>query len=101
MNAVLAYFIINQIKIKKMRILFINGSDDYHFLMFEQSKYSVDEIVKLCENSETKQISIDEDETFFDAELLEFGEVDKKFIDFIKSKQDYDDAKHSNWIVID
>jgi hypothetical protein len=84
-----------------MRVLFINGSDYYHFLMFEQSSYSVQDIVTLCENSETKKISIDDEETFFDAELLEFGEVDAKFIEWIKSKQDYDDAKHSNWVVVD
>jgi len=83
-----------------MRILYIDGSSDYHFLMFEQSKYSVDEIVKLCEKSKNNKISIDDENTFFDAELLEFGEVDEKFIDFIKSKQNQEEAKHHNFIVI-
>ena len=84
-----------------MRVLFIDGSDDYHFLMFKQSNYSVSDIVSLCEQSESKKISIDEEGTYFDAELLEFGEVDEKFIEWIKANLDYDDAKHSNFVVVD
>ena len=83
-----------------MKILFIDNAD-YAFSLFEQSDYTSDEIVKLCEQSDTKKISIDEEEVYFDAELLEFKEVDAKFIDFIKSKQDCDASKHSNFIVVE
>ena len=83
-----------------MKILFIDGNADYHFTLFEQSDYSVEYIVKLCEKSESKKISIDEEDVYFDAELMEFGEVDEKFIEFIKNKQDHDYAKHSNFVVV-
>lgn len=87
----------------KTKILYISGDDDYHFLTFEQqSKFTLEQIIQICKTTKDKphRFDIDEDD-YFDAELFEFNEVDKNFIEFIKSKQDYDDSKHHNWIVIE
>lgn len=86
----------------KTKLLFICGDDDYNFITYEtQDEYSLKQIIELCENSESKSYSFDTSEGCFDAELHEFGEVDKGFIEFIRSEQDYDDTKHRNWIIID
>lgn len=31
----------------------------------------------------------------------EFGEVDPKFIKFMRDMQDYDSSKHENWLIIE
>lgn len=84
-----------------MRLLFISGDDDYHFLTFEQQdEFSIEEIVDICEKSKDEEHRFEIEDTHFDAKLYEFGEVDEKFIDFIKSIQDYDDEKHRGWIIL-
>lgn len=78
-----------------MKVIYVyyeNG--DYGALEFEryfQGK-SVDEIIERF---------FDNDEEYdgdFDMELYEFGEVDEKFIEFIRDEiHDYDDSKHRNF----
>jgi hypothetical protein len=102
-NVVTAFLIINKRQKQKiMRVLYISGDDDYHFLTFEQQdEYSIEEIVDICEKSADKEHRFEIEDTHFDAKLYEFGTVDEKFIEFIKSTQDYDDCKHNNWLIID
>jgi transcription elongation factor GreA-like protein len=84
-----------------MRLLFISGDDDYHFLTFEdQDKFSIEQIITKCEKSKNRKARFKIKDEYFDAELHEFGTVDEKFIEFVKSIQDYDDEKHRGWIVI-
>jgi len=85
-----------------MKVLYISGSDDYHYVTFEQQKeFSIDEIVQKCNESEDKTAMIElEDGDYFKAELFEFGDVDAKFLDFLISKKDYEASKHSDWLII-
>lgn len=91
-----------------MKILYVWGDDDYGALMFEQSKYSVEQVAEMCQ--ETDYINIEytegvgefEETTQFNAKVYEFGEVDPEFIKFIKDDiQDYDDSKHHNFYVVE
>lgn len=77
---------------KAIYVYYENG--DYGALEFERyfKGKSVNEIIERF---------FDNDEEYdgdFDMELYEFGEVDEKFIDFIRHKiHDYDDSKHQNF----
>lgn len=91
-----------------MKILYVWGDDDYGALMFEQSKYSVEQVAEMCQ--ETDSISIEytefvgefEETTQFNAKVYEFKEVDPNFVHFIKADiQDYDDGKHKNFYVVE
>lgn len=85
-----------------MKVLLISGDDDFHFLTFEhQGEFSIKEIVTTCANSENKSHTFEVEDGYFDAELFEFGEVDKKFIDFVEQLKDSDDSNHKNWIVVE
>lgn len=82
-----------------MKILEVFG-EDYAALTFEQdlskdtTKYS-----KLCEDNNGNYIDEDNGIEF---ELHWFGEVDPKFIDWVRnSYQDYDDSKHHNFYVVE
>ena len=84
-----------------MRILYIDGDYDYSLSNFEYSECSVEDLVEQCEKSENNRVSMENGDCGFNAELFEFGEVDPKFVEFIQSKQNYDHAKHANFVVID
>ena len=87
-----------------MKVLYVSGGDDYHFLTFEQQDESVkQEVIAKCESEpdKTHSFSIEEDDSYFYAKLIEFGEIDPKFIEFLESIKDHDASKHSNWIVIE
>ena len=76
-----------------MKILLISG-DDYAANTFE-NEMGVEEAKKLIEQGE----KVESDE--FSGEVFEFGEVDEKFIDFIRNEiQDYDMSKHQNFYII-
>ena len=84
-----------------MKILHIYGDDDYHFLAYEQCELSQEEVIEKYESSPDKKCYFEfgEYESFY-AQILEFKEVDPKFVEFVKRMQDYDDTKHENFIVI-
>jgi hypothetical protein len=77
-----------------MKILFVSGDDDFAAVTFE-NEVGLKKAKELL--AEGKPI---EGEGFI-AKVLEFGEVDQKFIDFISDEiQDYDDSKHKNFYVL-
>ena len=44
----------------------------------------------------------EEPDAYFEAKLLEFGDVDPKFIEFVQSQvQDHDQKKDCNFYVVD
>lgn len=66
-----------------MKVLFVTG-DDYAALTAEE--YGIERIIDNLKNE------VDNDK--FDALILEFNEVDSRFIDFIKNRVlDYDQSK--------
>jgi len=74
-----------------MKVLFITG-DDYAAKDFEfrASGVSVKEIIE-------DPLSYDSD-SIYDMDIIEFGEVDPKFVDFIRDRiQDYDLSKSTNF----
>jgi hypothetical protein len=84
-----------------MKILLITG-DDYAACEFE-STYNSKEFVEVNNMSvgQTINIPMEEREDIY-ATLLEFGTVDREFIEFIKEDiQDYDDSKTVNFYVIE
>jgi hypothetical protein len=75
-----------------MKILHVYGFD-YEAITFEQ-EIGVDAL----KGSEDELISkLHELELSFS--IHEFGEVDPKFIEFVKSNQDYDNSKHQTFYV--
>lgn len=79
-----------------MRILYVYGDDDYAATTFE-GDYKFNDIVKKAEENDNE---IEFEEGMY-AKILEFGEVDEKFIEFMKKIQDYDDSKHHNFYIIE
>ena len=83
-----------------MRILHVSGDNDYGALAFEKvygtNKEGLTKAVKKAEEN-LGSFSEETDESQFDVKLHEFGEVDEKFIDFVRGVQDYDDSKHENF----
>jgi hypothetical protein len=81
-----------------MKILHVNGDADYGALTFEQD-YGLE---KAREDVKNGNVPKDESgDEAWEAKVLEFGEVDSKFIDFIKGEiMDYDMSKHENFYVL-
>lgn len=89
-----------------MKILLVTTDGDYGACLFEDTIEDAtwpgiwDE-AKASKNGQlTKELEADGEMTEFQFEAHEFGEVDPKFIDFLRDQQDYDDSKHKNWFVI-
>ena len=84
-----------------VRVLFISGDGDFAAMSVEQD-YGIDKAIQLCEeNGGSYTIDDDEKRVYADLKIIEFGEVDPKFIDFIEDKFiDYDFAKNTNFYVI-
>jgi hypothetical protein len=81
-----------------MRVLLVKGDDDYGALKFED-EMGVEKAKELI--AEGKEIK-SEDEGVFYGEVFEFGEVDPKFVEFIRNKiEDYDTTKHVNFYELD
>lgn len=78
-----------------MKILLIWGDDDYAALNFEE---------EMGIEKAKEKLSCGEDiegENFY-GKVYEFGDVDEKFIDFIKSEiMDYDMSKHKNFYILE
>ena len=78
-----------------MKILLIEGDDDYAAVSFED-EIGLEKAKELIAKGETIK-----GDSFY-GKVLEFGEVDKKFVDFVRDEiQDYDDSKHANFYVIE
>lgn len=82
-----------------MKILWITG-DDFSASAFEEH-HTVEEIAsQLTVGAGTR--SFEKEEYYFEAKLLEFGDVDPKFIEFVHEKvQDHDQKKDCNFYVVD
>lgn len=85
-----------------MKVLYVSGGDDYMALTFEQDHVKDGDYKtwfdKTVENGGNMWIEDD----YIELTAHEFGEVDKKFIDFVRHEiQDYDDSKHSNFYVVE
>lgn len=81
------------------KILYVTG--DEYSAMYIEDGVGVEEAYRQAAESEGKKTFID-DNGYAECEVLEFGEVDFKFIEFIRNNiQDYDVAKHKNFYEID
>ncbi len=77
-----------------MKILHVYGDDDYGALEFENyfKGQSIKSIIEMFIDNE------EEHDGDFYMDLFEFGEVDEKFVSWIKDEFcDYDHLKHSNF----
>lgn len=83
-----------------MQVLYVHSDDDYAALNFEE-KMNVDGAVKQLTDSGKKSILYKDDDCTFTVDLLEFGEIDPKFIQFLQSEiLDYDASKHNNFYIV-
>lgn len=91
-----------------MKLLDVSGPFTHAALEFEQI-CSKDEYPSLWEkarkaedNMITIEKTINEHPTKLHIEAYEFGDVDKKFIEYVKNEiQDYDHSKHHNFFVVE
>ena len=83
-----------------MKILYVYGDDDYHALSYEGSGLTQAEVVRACEENGGSHEFEGDDYQFY-ADVITFGEVDPKFINWVKQFQDYDDSKHRNFYVVE
>ena len=82
-----------------MRVLYITGDGDFTAMIVEE-EYGIDKAVELCESNNGSYI-IDTEDLYAELKIIEFGEVDPKFVDFIQDKFiDYDYSKYSNFYII-
>jgi hypothetical protein len=81
---------------KKTRVLLIDGPDDFSVINFE-SAHGGTPVKDILDNLEKYE---SEDEEWY-LEAFEFdGDIDPKFVKFIKSKiQDYDQSKNTNFFL--
>lgn len=86
-----------------MKVLEVFGDQDYGAMMYEDAvEHDVVVPEELWEkaNKDGHQ-TYEEGEVIFEYIAHEFGEVDEKFIDFIKNEiADYDYLKHHNFYVV-
>lgn len=82
-----------------MKILFVTG--DEYSAMHVSDDIGISNAVKMAEEN-NGTFTIDNDESYAELSILEFGDVDPKFIEFIESKMiDYDNSKHTDFFVIE
>lgn len=83
-----------------MKAILVSSGDDYAALQFEEafSGTPVIEIIENPDNFQSNEDSEDEEEGYWEIEIVEVGNVDPRFLKFIRnSVQDYDDSKHTNF----
>jgi hypothetical protein len=80
-----------------MKILHLQANGDYDAVVFasQNEGKKVSDIIKIIESGET--IQNNEDDYDFELSVVEVGEVDERFLNFIRKNQDYDESKHSNF----
>lgn len=88
-----------------MKIIWVDGDEDYAVLDFENSPLSDQPFSRLFElawNSPDHLYNYDDGERSFSIEALEFGIVDPKFVNFVVDRiSDYDDAKHRDFFIVE
>ena len=91
-----------------MKILWITGDWDYAAQDFEEHCTIPEVAEQLVANGESKEFKKGSDSDLcgflycFEARLLEFGDIDPKFIKFVHRKvMDYDQKKAYNFYVVD
>lgn len=91
-----------------MKVFTVTGSDgsDYGAMMFDDNT-PLDKYASIWEKANKKgrgilkyNVRADGDDQTVDIIAYEFGEVDPKFVDFIRSETDYDHSKHRNFFVV-
>lgn len=89
-----------------IRLLDVGSDSDYGASVFDE-EFKVEDVVQGMEPGDVKTLTIkaEKDIGYPDmeiyVELFEFGEVDDKFIEYIKDRiQDYDDSKHHNFYIL-
>jgi hypothetical protein len=83
-----------------MKILYVYGDDDYGAVNFEDSNYTVEDVVKMVEEEGQDEFETDDGDSFF-AEVLNFKDVDPEFITWVKNTiQDYDDSKNKDFYIV-
>lgn len=86
---------------KGLTIIHVHGSEDYVAMRIED-EFGVEEAYQLAKDGGGRaKIELDDEYDIAYVEVLEFGEVDPKFIDFVQSFIDYDHSKHENFFVVD
>lgn len=81
-----------------MKILWITGEGDFSAMEFEEA-IGEEKAIAMIGNKIDEDVELSEG---IYGRIIEFGEIDKKFISFIRNKvQDYDSAKQQNFYEID
>lgn len=79
----------------KTVFLHVKG-DEYSALNFEQN-FDEDVVYKQMLEEGVTSKTFESDEYYIDVYIIEFGEIDPEFIDFVKYQLiDYDDSKNEN-----
>lgn len=80
-----------------MKILLIDGGNDYAASIFER-KMTVKEAYERLSNGQ----ELDPKNKEFKGTILEFEDVDPKFVEFIKNNfQNFEDIEHENFYIIE
>lgn len=79
-----------------MKIIKITGENDYDALTFE---FNFKPTLEIWNNIQNGIMPVHEDNPI-EAEALEFGDVDPKFLAFVYDMQDYDISKTINFYVV-
>lgn len=84
-----------------MRAILVSSGDDYAALQFEDT-FSGTSVKEILDNPRNYECNIDseDEEGYWEIQIIEIGEVDPLFLNFVRNKiQDYEDSKHTNfWI---
>lgn len=85
------------------RVLYLNGDSDSYFAMDAQDRFTDKDLLELAiQSGGIHYFNYDEDELEGSIELKEFTDIDPDFINFISNNfTDYDESKHSDFIVLD
>lgn len=82
-----------------MKILLINGDDDYAVVKFEDLNISPASVYEIVDQTNTKTWEF-VDGCYAIAIELE-GTVPKAFIEFLQGIKDHDSSKHSDWFIVE
>lgn len=81
-----------------MKIVYVSGQCDFSALEMEESGELKELVLKMVENDITEMESEDESRI----EIREFGEVDMRFVNFVRNNiVDYDLSKMSDFYLLD
>jgi hypothetical protein len=85
----------------EMKVILIDGENDYDAILFESRGIPNIETWELIKRDGYIEVMDCKERVNITAKALEFGEVDKKFINFIKSEIcDYDSCKTKDFFVV-